>query len=162
MSYSLLLLNTDLHVADLATRMSRNQFVRNTLSAIQMQLHPNRFTQGSSPDLNFEDNASVRGNGSDGQETISTVRGKRSGSVTSWGSMSRDTVISVSGASLPTGSASQISTVSGEQPPPNGSSTSLYESRPQSSGATSIVYNRNWENDMESMLKVFCFFFLTI
>ena len=46
-AYSLLLLNTDLHVADLATRMSRNQFVRNTVTAIQMQIQP---TSPLSPD----------------------------------------------------------------------------------------------------------------
>lgn len=36
-SYSLLLLNTDLHVVDTDRRMTKNQFVRNTLSAISMQ-----------------------------------------------------------------------------------------------------------------------------
>ncbi|KAF8209465.1 hypothetical protein K438DRAFT_2012239 [Mycena galopus ATCC 62051] len=37
-SHSLLLLNTDLHVADLATHMLRTQFVQNTLKVIKMQL----------------------------------------------------------------------------------------------------------------------------
>ncbi|BGP02291.1 hypothetical protein RTBOTA2_003978 [Rhodotorula toruloides] len=36
-SYSLLLLNTDLHVVDSTTRMSRQQFIRNTLEAINAQ-----------------------------------------------------------------------------------------------------------------------------
>ncbi|GEM09884.1 SEC7-like domain containing protein [Rhodotorula toruloides] len=36
-SYSLLLLNTDLHVVDSTTRMSRQQFIRNTLDAISAQ-----------------------------------------------------------------------------------------------------------------------------
>ncbi|GAA5910054.1 PH and SEC7 domain-containing protein [Sporobolomyces salmoneus] len=36
-SYSMLLLNTDLHVVDSTTRMTRQQFVRNTLNAIQSQ-----------------------------------------------------------------------------------------------------------------------------
>ncbi|GAA5837679.1 hypothetical protein JCM3766R1_000554 [Sporobolomyces carnicolor] len=36
-SYSMLLLNTDLHVVDTTTRMTRQQFVRNTLNAIQAQ-----------------------------------------------------------------------------------------------------------------------------
>ncbi|GAA97747.1 uncharacterized protein L969DRAFT_55427 [Mixia osmundae IAM 14324] len=35
--YSILLLNTDLHVVESTTRMSRNQFVRNTMSAIYEQ-----------------------------------------------------------------------------------------------------------------------------
>ncbi|KAG6334214.1 hypothetical protein ID866_4872 [Astraeus odoratus] len=33
-TYSLLLLNTDLHVADIANRMSRSQFVRNTMTGV--------------------------------------------------------------------------------------------------------------------------------
>ncbi|SCZ88711.1 BZ3500_MvSof-1268-A1-R1_Chr2-1g04587 [Microbotryum saponariae] len=37
-SYSLLLLNTDLHVVDTTNRMTRTQFVRNTISAIQAQV----------------------------------------------------------------------------------------------------------------------------
>ncbi|GAA5833819.1 hypothetical protein JCM9279_001632 [Rhodotorula babjevae] len=36
-SYSLLLLNTDLHVVDSTTRMTRQQFIRNTLDAIRAQ-----------------------------------------------------------------------------------------------------------------------------
>ncbi|GAA6059042.1 hypothetical protein JCM10212_001267 [Sporobolomyces blumeae] len=36
-SYSLLLLNTDLHVVDSTSRMTRQQFIRNTLSAIHAQ-----------------------------------------------------------------------------------------------------------------------------
>ncbi|BGP32385.1 hypothetical protein JCM10296v2_004166 [Rhodotorula toruloides] len=36
-SYSLLLLNTDLHVVDSTTRMSRQQFIRNTVEAINAQ-----------------------------------------------------------------------------------------------------------------------------
>ncbi|GAA5940520.1 hypothetical protein JCM10213_001130 [Rhodosporidiobolus nylandii] len=36
-SYSLLLLNTDLHVVDTTTRMTRQQFVRNTVEAINAQ-----------------------------------------------------------------------------------------------------------------------------
>lgn len=40
MSYSLLLLNTDLHVVDSTTRMTRAQFIRNTLDAIRAQTGP--------------------------------------------------------------------------------------------------------------------------
>lgn len=39
-SYSLLLLNTDLHVVETSTRMLRSQFVKNTLSAIHSQHSP--------------------------------------------------------------------------------------------------------------------------
>lgn len=153
-SYSLLLLNTDLHVADLATRMSRSQFVRNTLAAIQMQLQPSRSAKGSASDLDYDDSNSVRGNGSDGQETISMGRSKRSGSITSWNSVARDAVTSNSGGSLATGSSQTASHSPGEQSSRNGSTTSVYESKPQNSSATSVIYNRSWEIEMENILKV--------
>lgn len=148
-SYSLLLLNTDLHVAELATRMSRSQFVRNTLAAIQSQLHP-------TSEWRHDNGHGVRNPGLDGQETISIGRPKRSASITSWNSTSRDTVMSTSGLSLPTGSTTQVAShVPGEQPSVNGSFISVYEPKPQNSSASSIVFNRSWEIDMENMLKVF-------
>lgn len=159
-SYSLLLLNTDLHVADLATRMSRSQFVRNTMSAIQSQLRPNQDGKGSVSDLNYDDGGSMRGNGSDGQDTIAMGRSKRSGSIASWNSGSRDAATSVPSASLTPGSATgSVTPVSSYTPVDpgslNGSSTSLFDAKPQNSSATSIVYNRSWESDMENVLKVF-------
>ncbi|PWN42158.1 hypothetical protein IE81DRAFT_290723 [Ceraceosorus guamensis] len=45
--FSLLLLNTDLHVADIVERMTRNQFVRNTLSAISESARNESFTSTS-------------------------------------------------------------------------------------------------------------------
>jgi hypothetical protein len=94
--------------------------------------------------MDYDDSNSVRGNNSDGQETISMGRSKRSGSITSWNSIARDT-----------GSGSQVASHSpGEQPSRNGSTSSVYESKPQNSSATSVVYNRSWEIDMENLLKV--------
>ncbi|KAF7315734.1 Sec7-like domain belongs to guanine nucleotide exchange factors [Mycena indigotica] len=137
-SYSLLLLNTDLHVAELATRMSRPQFVRNTLTAIQMQLQPSPLTS-STPDL-VRDSNSVRGQSSEGVDSISPVaRSKRSDSITSWHSVSRD-----------------IATNTMSSPAANGSTPSVQisplgnEPRPS---VSSIVYGRTWESDMESLLK---------
>ena len=92
-SYSLLLLNTDLHVAELSTRMSKGQFVRNTLATIRMQLQPSRSVQGSSSDLTWEDAGSVRG-GSDAGDTVKS-RPKRSDSITSWNSITRDMVAGI-------------------------------------------------------------------
>lgn len=107
--------------------MSRNQFVRNTLAAIQTQLQPTAGAQVSSSDLSHDDSSSIRGSGSDGTETIS--RSKRSNSITSWNSISRDAVLSSPG---PSGI-------------PNGSTPSVH---------STSVYGRNWENDMEALLKV--------
>ncbi|KAJ7188291.1 hypothetical protein C8R46DRAFT_1054279 [Mycena filopes] len=128
-SYSLLLLNTDLHVADLATRMSRTQFVRNTLTAIQMQLQPTP-SQASTPDLTH-DSGSVRA------ETIESTppasRSKRSDSITSWHSVSREAASTI------------FSPIANE-------STPSVQIEPRTS-VSSMVYGRAWENDMESLLK---------
>ena len=152
-SYSLLLLNTDLHVAELSTRMSRNQFVRNTLAAIQTQLQsPPPLSEVSATDLTYDDCGSIRG--SDVTETaVATpaTRTNRSGSVTSWNSTTREI--------LP-GLAPGISTATSPARPTNGSTPSIQISLIQetknlsSSGTSSIFYGRNWENEMESLLKV--------
>ncbi|KAF8993676.1 hypothetical protein BDQ17DRAFT_1401548 [Cyathus striatus] len=127
-AYSLLLLNTDLHVADLTTRMSRNQFVRNTLTAIQMQLQPNSpVAQTSSTDLTHDDRSSIR---AISDETETGTRSKRSDSITSWNSISRDVVKSLT--------------------------PSVHVSGPVHDAKPSIsqpVYGRAWENDLESLLK---------
>jgi hypothetical protein len=137
-AYSLLLLNTDLHVAELQTRMSRNQFVRNTLSAIQMQLQSN----SSNSDL---DANSVR----QGSDCISSPRRtKRSDSITSWNSITRDGIMSL-GASLP---AAANGTNSG-----NGSTSSFPASNGESKSpepVVAVLYDRAWESEMETMLKV--------
>jgi len=141
-SYSLLLLNTDLHVAELSTRMSRNQFVRNTLTTIQMQLQPTSAAtlSLSSSDLTYDDcSSSVRGSGTDETEVMS--RSKRSDSIASWNSLPRETVMS-----LPIGTKSNHSGSLGAQLP-NGSSPSVQVSIEHAHG-------RAWENDMESLLKV--------
>ncbi|KAJ7096338.1 hypothetical protein C8R44DRAFT_812767 [Mycena epipterygia] len=134
-SYSLLLLNTDLHVADLATRMSRTQFVRNTLTAIQMQLQPTP-SQTSTTDLTHESNTP-----SDTTESTPGTRPKRSDSITSWHSISREV-------------AAPAATMS--SPAANGSTPSVQISaagHDHRSSVSSIVYGRAWENDMENLLK---------
>ncbi|KAG9316335.1 hypothetical protein JVU11DRAFT_2366, partial [Chiua virens] len=147
-TYSLLLLNTDLHVADITTRMSRNQFVRNTMTAIQMQLHPHRYA--STVDLDRDDTSSGAGTNSEGTETQSTTRSKRSGSVASWNSISRDTFVSSGAMSSAAMSAMQSSV--------NSSTTSFQhspgvEAKSLITGPSPIVYDRNWEVEMEGLLK---------
>lgn len=139
-SYSLLLLNTDLHVAELSTRMSRSQFVRNTLTAIQMQLQPISAARLSTSDLTYDDcSSSVRGPGSDETE-VTMSRSKRSNSITSWNSVSPEAVMSLS-IGLQSNQSSSLAHL------PNGSSPSIQVS-------TEYVHGRAWENDMESLLKV--------
>ena len=134
MAYSLLLLNTDLHVAELSTHMSRNQFVRNTLSAVQMQVHPN----GSNSDFDSSSGrqGSDHASGTPGKRTI-----KRSDSMTSWNSLSRDTV-----PGLP-------QTLSPQVNESTASFLAVSNDQRENGGAT-VLYDRNWENDMEAMLKV--------
>ncbi|KAI0043650.1 hypothetical protein FA95DRAFT_1609196 [Auriscalpium vulgare] len=164
-SYSLLLLNTDLHVAELSTRMSKAQFVRNTLSTIQIQLEQSRSAQGSTSDLGFDEASSLRGAGSEGSDAgTQTVRSraKRSDSITSWNSITRDVVIANLGSSLGGSSTPQVtnggSTGSAGHPLTNDSTASVSntsgaESKTPSTLVSSVVYDRNWESDMESLLK---------
>lgn len=154
-SYSLLLLNTDLHVAELATRMSRSQFVRNTLNAIQMQLHPERYNNASTPDLTSDDSSSIRAFGRDPADATGATRSpKRSGSIASWSSVTKDMVPSAQEAEASTAacpdepsSALSNSTIS------MGPSSAREPKSPQRS-PSAAVYDRNWESDMENMLKV--------
>ncbi|KAF8161062.1 hypothetical protein B0H34DRAFT_673104 [Crassisporium funariophilum] len=145
-SYSLLLLNTDLHVAELSSsaRMSRNQFVRNTLTAIQTQLQPTSPADLSSSDLTYDDcGSSVRRAGSDETEVV--TRTKRSDSITSWNSLSREAIMT-----LPSPPATQSSTLHTHLP--NGSAQSVQISNGQDPNHPQIG-GRAWENDMESLLK---------
>ena len=154
-AYSLLLLNTDLHVAELSSRMSRSQFVRNTLATIQLQLQP-----GSSSDLTYDDWSSVRA-GSDVSDgpVVRTI--KRSDSMTSWSSVTREAFVSNLGSrAASSGQLTSASTdTSGTQPvtPVNESAlsvASVREAKSPESVSSPVVYDRNWEGEMESMLKV--------
>ncbi|KAJ3936950.1 MAG: hypothetical protein NXY57DRAFT_32129 [Lentinula lateritia] len=161
-AYSLLLLNTDLHVADLTSRMSRSQFVRNTLAAIQMQLQPSTSPKASSPDV-YDESGSLRNfplPGSDqssnsssvavseGSELDTITRSKRSDSITSWNSISRDTILSSPALSLAT---SQATTPIVENDcTPN---ISDLQSSTTSMASSNIVYGRAWEANMENLLK---------
>ena len=136
-------------MAELAQRMSRSQFVRNTLTAIQMQIRPSGPGRASTPELTHDDGSSVRGLGSDGSEAgASTLRsrGQRSGSVTSWNSLTRDFVNTP--ATTPNSGSSQTQL--------NGSQTSVHETRAKQAAAQSapVVYGRNFDSDMETLLKV--------
>ncbi|KAI0769773.1 hypothetical protein BD413DRAFT_604874 [Trametes elegans] len=179
-SYSILLLNTDLHVAELASRMSRSQFVRNTMTAIQMQLQPSG--TASSTDLSYDDWSSVRAGSEGGDVPGNTVRAraKRSDSITSWNSVTREALVPSSGTLV--NSSGQLSLASdpasacsanqssvsvgassnpeGKQsqdanPPPSTTSASapaaMNASGPVSS--STVQFDRNWEGEMENLLK---------
>ncbi|KAG5219584.1 PH and SEC7 domain-containing protein [Salix suchowensis] len=133
-TYSLLLLNTDLHVAELSTHMSRSQFVRNTLGTIQMQLQPPE--QLSTSDLSYDDSgSSMRGSDAD---TI--ARTKRSDSITSWNSVSKEAAMAASPEHHSNGSTPSVQ-------------VALHSSQQRAPDVGS-VYGRTWEADMENLLKV--------
>ncbi|KAJ3989132.1 hypothetical protein F5890DRAFT_136060 [Lentinula detonsa] len=161
-AYSLLLLNTDLHIADLTSHMSRSQFVRNTLAAIQMQLQPSSTStspQASSPDI-YDESGSLRsfplassGQGSnsssaavsEGSAMDTITRSKRSDSITSWNSISRDTIFS---ATAPVLATSQATT-----PMIENECTPSHADLRSTTTSSNIVYGRAWESNMENVLK---------
>ena len=156
-SYSMLLLNTDLHVAELTNRMSRAQFVRNTITAIQMQLQSPRAV--SMVEVSPDDWSSVRGGSeaSDGRTRL-----HRSDSITSWNSITREGLMSL-GALHPS-STGQLSSPSpldtplqtpSSHTPINESKVSVVSSGQESKQESIIpVHDKNWETEMENMLKV--------
>ncbi|TFY55545.1 hypothetical protein EVJ58_g8172, partial [Rhodofomes roseus] len=163
-TYSLLLLNTDLHVAELASRMSKGQFVRNTLTTIQIQLQPN---QGSNSDLSYDDWTSFRaGSDSDVAGANAARRAKRSDSITSWNSIgTREGMFNqVTSAGTSSGQLSSASESTGQRPV-NGSEVSVASGQEVKGGEresrvverepapTTFVHDRNWEVEMENLLK---------
>jgi hypothetical protein len=150
--------------------MSRNQFVRNTVQAIQSQIRtgPN-LARASTPDLMNDDASSAHAEGSEGGLSGSTLRSrpKRSSSVHSWTSVSRDAISNSIGtastaqlATSPTGLSSQNASTASVQTPTSGQNSASAEPRirtaaSQSSGSVaSIVYGRSWDVEMESLLRV--------
>lgn len=128
--------------------MSRNQFIKNTLTAIQTQLQPVSIARLSTSDLTYDDCSSVRGVGS--EDTEKAPHKKRSDSIASWNSVSREVIMSSptspgGGQGLPVGTHL------------NGSTPSVQVSNSHDNGSSNQfthVYGRAWENDMENLLKV--------
>lgn len=164
-AYSLLLLNTDLHVAELASHMSRGQFVRNTLFAITESVRPsspsvapNVAARASTPELSSPrgDDASSRKSGETSDNAPSTLRmhSKRSGSIHSWKSISREGLGGMAGnASTPALTTTAYSPTSPalqqDRPQPQ-----LQQTFSRNSAHGSVNYGRTWEHDMETVLKV--------
>lgn len=152
-SYSLLLLNTDLHIADHNNRMSRNQFVRNTLDAIQEQIRPTASTAYlSQTDLTYDDSGnSVRGGVacSDGTEIM--AKPKRSDSITSWNSVSREGIVcAISTGGKPTANDQVVLHQANGSTP----SVAISAGDTMKKNAANPLYKKGWEFDMEALLKV--------
>lgn len=152
-AYSLLLLNTDLHVAELSVHMSRGQFVRNTMHAIQSQLLPS-VGNDVTPYVEQDDPNSVPAIHSELSNNLAATlrpRSKRSGSLQSWKSISRD-VFPTSGSSSTTLSTTQLQ-VGGVS-----DCSTMVPIVPESQGrdmasGPHFLNHRNWEIEVEGLLK---------
>ncbi|CAG8457667.1 11961_t:CDS:10 [Diversispora eburnea] len=88
-AYSILLLNTDLHVAQVSNKMSRAQFVRNTMSAVHTQITSITIQNNNNNDAYEDDQSTITSletNTTIGAST--TARPRRSSSIKSWRSNS--------------------------------------------------------------------------
>ncbi|CAG8465868.1 14975_t:CDS:2 [Acaulospora colombiana] len=77
-AYSILLLNTDLHIAQVSSKMTRVQFIRNTMAAI----HEANTAQTSNIDTSEDDRSTITS--LETNATANTVRPRRSSSIKSW------------------------------------------------------------------------------
>jgi PH/SEC7 domain-containing protein len=151
-SYSLLLLNTDLHVVDTTTRMSRSQFVRNTLAAVHAQSSIDEATPGllfgaNSPTESPSGSTSVFG-GEEGLRSNKSLDRVREGAVSARraGKSPMD----------PTSSLANFNSVSPRRPKTAGSvQDSPVRILAQRSASMATIGNgKNWDVELESVLKV--------
>lgn len=164
-TYSILLLNTDLHVAEISTRMSRTQFVKNTLSVVLRQSDaesPMSIPVAAASTTSLDDDndgtleAAMPGSSNSPAPKPATLRHhpkKRSGSLTSWRS-----IMQHAGASQ---SAIQLG-ASGESPTASRVSLNLpaadagYSESPERRSSRDAIRStrKMWEQEVENLLKV--------
>lgn len=182
--YSLLLLNTDLHVAELAHHMTKQQFITNTLSTLSA---PSRTSSNaatparSMSPIPFDQDMQRKGSVDPSIGSVlqidkadrtppismqnSTMRIKRSGSVTSWkGSLSREQsgVSSTSSGQVALSNSTGPGSGSGGVTEPsslNGSTVSFQDpgmrkhSSAQGSVSSLQYVAKAWEAEVENYLK---------
>ncbi|CEH12669.1 Guanine nucleotide exchange factor [Ceraceosorus bombacis] len=154
--FSLLLLNTDLHVADIVERMTRNQFVRNTLSAISESARNESFTSTSSHP-NADDSRSslnVTIDSSSGVGTPSDALG--SSSLKRKPSKGGSSVKSAGFHAAATGSSHTVGaggdSTSGKYPPSASGAAQSIGKKSSLEGNTA-ARSRAWEVELEGLLK---------
>lgn len=146
-SYSLLLLNTDLHVVETSTRMQRSQFVKNTLYTIHAHTNPSAastsgplFGPGSGNDIGREASASMRSLDRFRDNSNSSGAYTRTGAIQNWmntppATLNGSPARSILGSSDP----------SPQRPPIRSSSTGT---------VASVTQARLADLELETMLKV--------
>lgn len=155
-TYAMLLLNTDLHVADVTSRMSRSDFVFNTMSAIHAQ-------NSATPSIGARTPASSNSPATHGTNGFFQADGVRSASSEQW----RDGTVTARFRPKRSGSASANSSRTGlnEIGAFTGSSTNLPMQSPTKEGAEATdglaisgrsdtkLSGKAWEAEVESALK---------
>ena len=151
-SYSLLLLNTDLHVVDSTVRMSRRAFVANILHTINEQACPEILTSAllfgpNTTDEPESNNVFGGGEASASHRSVDRIRdgishlSKRSGSVHSWKSGRDSAALSTFGTPSPTRSKASVVSPSGHD-------------AVRSPSLATITAGRAADAEIEPMLKV--------
>ncbi|OAA77349.1 SEC7-like protein [Akanthomyces lecanii RCEF 1005] len=72
--YSIMLLNTDLHLADIESKMTRSQFVKNTLSTIRQALHESKPDAFNRPSILPEKSPLLAADSQTGEQDRSSFR----------------------------------------------------------------------------------------
>lgn len=127
---AMLMLNTDLHIADLSKHMSRAEFVRNAMRAVQESMPAGTMDGVSTPDLVRDDSGSGHGMIASSISVASSVRDRRP----------RDAPPAMRSASAPV----------------NGMPYGVTNGK-RGEGSTSVgsfSYYKAWEQEAESALRV--------
>jgi PH/SEC7 domain-containing protein len=163
--YSIMLLNTDLHIAEISSRMSRTQFVKNTLSVVLRQSDaesPVSMPAAAASTTSLDDDndgtleTTTPGSSNSPASKPATLRHhpkKRSGSLTSWRSIMQHAGASQSAIQLgASGESPAASRVSLNLPTADGG---YFESPERRSSRDAIRSSRKlWEQEVENLLKV--------
>jgi PH/SEC7 domain-containing protein len=156
-TYSILLLNTDLHVVETTTRMTSKQFVRNTMSTIHLQA-------AETPERRHYKRPVTAPSGDDNEILLDSrhsydkfrPRSSRNGSITGWQGSTRDAALS-STPNLHATAESPNENETLETTTPSSSVYSLQSPATTSafgSNASSPARDRSRETELESLLRV--------
>ena len=168
--YSLLLLNTDLHIAELSSHMTKQQFLNNTLVTLERPAHLPSSNSTSNPGISSTSNrpstssTPVRSSsptpiaddlerGHPLTDPHATIKSKRSGSMHSWKAASGSAVHLIAPIGSPNINASSASiTEVGLNMTPL---SSLGRKHGSGHGSVSnIQFTKGWEAEVEGYLKV--------
>ena len=141
---AMLMLNTDLHIAELSKHMSRSDFVRNAIRAIQESLPSDG--GASTPDLIRDDSSSLRIYSSSTSVNPSSVSVRTKGAVPG----------AVPGAQRSASAPVITSPSTHPDDAPHGSRSQLHldpRMKDSTLSVSSFSYSKTWEADAESALK---------